>query len=129
MLTTDVRDLGEVPAQALFRRQEAADPLPRQVLDVVAPEVLSGERIATIWSGELNRPVAYGGDDLDAFENVIRAVAPPWMAYGMRLMMRSYQHYGMQAKPGDEDTLQTLLGRPMRTYREFVREMLEAWQA
>ncbi|MGH8161950.1 MAG: NmrA/HSCARG family protein, partial [Gammaproteobacteria bacterium] len=60
------------------------------------PEILTGDRIAAIWAKVLNRPVAYGGGDLDAFETGMRSAMPPWMAYDMRLMMRSFQTCGMK---------------------------------
>lgn len=127
VLAVDTRDLGEVAARTLLRRQHAAEPLPRQTLDVAAPEVLTADTIAGIWSELLGRPVAYGGDDLDAFESGIRAFMPGWMAHDLRLMMRSFQTEGMGAAPGDDGTLQELLGRPMRSYRRFAQEISATW--
>jgi hypothetical protein len=34
----------------------------------------------------------------------------------------------MKAEPGDLDRLAGLLGRPMRSYRDFARETLERWR-
>lgn len=128
VLTVDTRDLAEVAARALLARQQAAEPVPQQTLDVTAPETLTGASIATIWAEILDRTVTYGGDDLDTFEAGIRTVMPGWMAYDMRLMMRSYQTYGMSAAPGDDAKLQALLGRPMRSYREFAHQTAQSWQ-
>lgn len=127
VLAVDTRDLGEVAARALLRRQDAAEPLPRQTLDVVAPEVLTADAIASIWSDLLGRPVAYGGDDLNGFEAGIRAFIPGWMAHDLRLMMRSFQTEGMNAATGDDGKLQELLGRPMRSYRRFAQETAATW--
>lgn len=127
VLAVDTRDLGEVAALALLRRQQALDSLPRQTLDVVAPEVLTGDAIAAIWAETLTRPVSYAGDDLETFETRMRAFMPGWMAYDLRLMMRSFQTEGMAAVPGDDQKLRMLLGRPMRTYREFARETARSW--
>lgn len=127
VLAVDTRDLGEVAARALLRRQDAAEPLPRQTLDVVAPEVLTADAIAGIWSDLLGRPVAYGGDDLDAFEAGVRAFIPGWMAHDLRLMMHSFQTEGIVAAPGDDGRLQELLGRPMRSYRQFAQETAATW--
>lgn len=129
VLAVDTRDLGEIAAKALLRRREAAQPLPSETLDVVAPEVLSGDAIAEIWGQILNRPVSYAGDDLDAFESQMRWFMPGWMAYDLRLMMRSFQTEGMTAAPGNDDQLQALLGRPLRSYREFARETAQSWAA
>lgn len=128
VLTVDTRDLAEVAARALLRRQESTESLPRQTLDVVAPEVLTGDTIAAIWAETIARPVSYGGDDLDAFETQMRSFMPGWMAYDLRLMMRSFQVDGMAATPGADHDLHSLLGRPMRSYREFARQTAQSWE-
>lgn len=127
VLAVDTRDLGEVSARALLRRQAADVPLPRETLDVVSPEVLTADSIATTWSEVLGVPVSYGGDDLDTFEMGMRAFMPGWMAHDLRLMMRSFQTEGMAAAPGNDEKLQTLLGRPMRSYRQFAQETAASW--
>ncbi len=48
--------------------------------------------------------------------------SPSWMAYDMRLMMAGIQKHGMQAAEGAVERLQTILGRPLRSYEAFVRE-------
>jgi uncharacterized protein YbjT (DUF2867 family) len=127
VLAVDVRDLGEVAARTLLRRQEADGPLPRETLDVASPETLTADSIAATWSEVLGVPVSYGGDDLEAFETGMRAFVPGWMAHDLRLMMRSFQTEGMAAAPGDDEKLQALLGRPMRSYREFALETAASW--
>lgn len=127
VLAVDTRDLAEVAAQALLSRQQAPDPLPRQTLDVTAPETLTGTSIAEIWAETVGRPVTYGGDDLNTLETGLRTVMPGWMAYDMCLMMRDFQTHGMAAAPGDDAHLQALLGREMRSYRDFARETARSW--
>jgi hypothetical protein len=51
------------------------------------------------------------------------------MAYDLRAMMHRYQQDGAVATSTDLSRLTTLLGRPPRTYRDFVRETVRAWQA
>lgn len=101
-------------------------PLPPRTLDLVGPEALSGDSVARIWSQELQREVRYGGDDLEGFERQMTTFMPGWMAYDMRVMMAGIQKYGMRPDPGTVDTLQEQLGRPLRTYRGFVREILNS---
>ena len=48
------------------------------------------------------------------------------MAYDMRLMMSGIQKHGMRPEPGTVETLQKQLGRLLRTYRDVVRELLNA---
>lgn len=127
VLATDTRDLGEVAAVSLLRRMRAGEALPSETLDVVAPEVLTGESIAEIWGEALNRPVVYGGGDLDSFESQLRQFVPAWMARDLRLMMHRFQTDGMRAAPGTDQRLRELLGRPMRSYRDFAREVAASW--
>jgi hypothetical protein len=43
----------------------------------------------------------------------------------MRLMMAGIQKFGMRAE-GAADRLQAVLGRPLRTYADFVKEAVAA---
>ena len=114
----DERDLGEVAALALIRRAQSDGPLPLERINVVGPETLTGEAVARIWSEVLGRPVAYGGDDTAGFERNLQAFMPGWMAYDMRLMAERFLTDGMVPEAGDVARLTTLLGRPLRTYRD-----------
>jgi len=127
-LMVDVRDPGEVAAAALLERQRADHGLPTDVIDVVDPEVLTGDGLARIWTEVLEREVSYGGDDvLDGLEQQLTAFMPGWMAYDMRLMMRRFQVDGMLAAPGTDERLRALLGRPMRSYRDFATDTAATW--
>jgi nucleoside-diphosphate-sugar epimerase len=63
----DTRDIAEA-ALSLLKREHAAGPLAREVIELVGPDPLTGEAIAGIWSEVLGRQIRYGGDDLAAFE-------------------------------------------------------------
>ena len=119
----DARDLGEVAALALIRREQAAGPLPLDRINVVGPETLTGENVAAIWSEVLSRPVAYGGGDTAGFERNLRQFMPAWMAYDMRLMAERFLSDGMVPKAGDVERLTSMLGRPLRRYRDLAAEI------
>jgi uncharacterized protein YbjT (DUF2867 family) len=123
----DTRDIAEIAAERLLRREQAASPLPRETIDVVGPDALTGPAIAGIWAELLNKPVRYAGDPA-AFEQQVRAHAPSWAAYDMRLMGARFQSDGMAADPGDVDRMTVLLGHPPRSYRDFAAETAQAWQ-
>jgi uncharacterized protein YbjT (DUF2867 family) len=125
----DVRDIGEVAARELLRREQAAGPLPSDSWSLVGPDPLTGRLLASIWADALGRPVRYGGDDLDALEARMKAAAPDWLAYDMRLMMRRYQQDGAVASTDEVARLATLLGRPPRTYRDFAATQAREWSA
>ncbi|VWD04953.1 SDR family oxidoreductase [Burkholderia contaminans] len=116
----DVRDIAEVAAIELIRRNDAPGKLPVETLDLVGPDTLTGPQLASIWSEILGRPVAYGGDDPAAFENNLAGFIPKWMAYEMRLMAERYVSDGMVPQAGDVERLTAILGRPLRTYRDFA---------
>jgi uncharacterized protein YbjT (DUF2867 family) len=116
----DARDIAEVAAIELVRRHDAAQPLPLERINVVGPDTLTGNDVAAIWSDVLGRPIAYGGDDTARFEANLRQFMPAWMAYDMRLMSERFLSDGMVPAAGDVERLTALLGRPLRTYREFA---------
>lgn len=116
----DVRDIGEIAAIELIHRKNATRPLPLERINLVGPDTLTGADVAAIWSDVLQRPVAYGGDDTAAFEQNLRNVMPGWMAYDMRLMSERFLSDGMVPEAGDVARLTAMLGRPLRSYREFA---------
>lgn len=125
----DARDIAEVAAIELIRRDFGAATLPREIINLVGPETLTGEKLAVIWSEALGRPVIYGGDDPTGFEQNLAQVMPPWMAYEMRLMAERYVSNGMVPDVGDVERLTTILGRPPHSYREFASQVAAAQAA
>ncbi|WP_434695049.1 NmrA family NAD(P)-binding protein [Pseudomonas sp. Z1-14] len=117
----DARDIADVAVAELLRRDRASAPLERITLDLVGPQALTGASVAKIWSAALGREIAYGGDDVAAFEAQMASFGPAWLAYDMRLMMAGIQQFGMTSE-GAVDRLQAILGRPLRSYEAFVRE-------
>lgn len=116
----DVRDIGEIAAIELLRRDSAAGPLPLERINLVGPDTLTGADVAAIWTEVLGRPVAYGGNDSAAFEQNLRQFMPPWMAYDMRLMAERFLSDGMVPEAGDVARLTEMLKRPLRSYRDFA---------
>jgi len=118
----DVRDIAEIAALELLRREQAAEPLPVDRINLVGPQVLTGTDIAAIWSDVLARPINYGGDNTEGFEQNLKQFVPAWMAYDMRLMGERFLTNGMLPEADDVERLTTLLGRPLRQYRDFALE-------
>ncbi|MGO6725048.1 SDR family oxidoreductase [Rhizobium ruizarguesonis] len=118
----DVRDIAEIAALELLRREQAAEPLALERINLVGPETLTGADIAAIWSDVLARPIHYGGDNTEGFEQNLKQFMPGWMAYDMRLMGERFLTDGMLPEAGDVERLTALLGRPLRSYRAFAAE-------
>lgn len=119
----DARDIAEVAAIELIRRDQAPGKLPTETLNLVGPDTLTGSDVATIWSDVLGRPVAYDGDDPTGFEHNLANFMPKWMAYEMRLMAERFVGDGMIPEAGDVERLTEILGRPLHTYREFAAQV------
>lgn len=123
----DVRDIGDAAARELLRRERSEAPLPRETYELVGPDALTAQKIVEIWSEVLGKTVGYGGDDLDVLEQRMKAFAPGWLAYDMRLMMARYQQDGAVASAVEVERLAALLGRSPRSYREFAVEVASTW--
>lgn len=122
----DARDIAEVAAIELICRDKAPGKLPIETINLVGPDTLTGPDIATIWAETLGRPVSYGGDDPSGFERATASFAPRWMAYEMRLMAERWVSDGMIPEAGDVERLAKILGRPLRTYRDFAAAIAQA---
>lgn len=119
----DTRDIGEIAALELIRRESSAAALPTEIINLVGPDTLTSTDVSGIWSDVLGRSIAYGGDDPAGFERNLRNFMPAWMAYDMRLMSERFVTDGMRPESGDVERLTTLLGRPLRSYRAFAAEL------
>lgn len=122
----DARNIAEVAAIELIRRNRAAGKLPTETINLVGPDTLTGSDLAAIWADILGRPVAYGGDDPTGFEQNLANFMPKWMAYEMRLMAERYVSDGMIPKADDVERLTKILGRPLHSYRSFATEIARA---
>ncbi|QIO52874.1 NmrA/HSCARG family protein [Rhizobium leguminosarum bv. trifolii] len=118
----DVRDIAEIAALELLRREQSAEPLALDRINLVGPQTLTGADIAAIWSDVLARPIHYGGDNTEGFEQNLKQFMPAWMAYDMRLMGERFLTDGMLPEAGDVERLTKLLGRPLRSYSAFAAE-------
>jgi uncharacterized protein YbjT (DUF2867 family) len=119
----DARDVGEIAAIELLRREQSTAPLPTDRINLVGPDTLTGASAAAIWSDVLGRTIAFPGNDTAGFEQNLRAFMPSWMAFDMRLMAERFVSDGMLPDAGDVDRLTALLGRPLRTYRDHIAQI------
>lgn len=119
----DARDIAEVAAIELIRRDQAPGKLPIETINIVGPDTLTGTGAAAIWADVLGRPVTYGGDDPSGFEANMGNFLPKWMAYEMRVMAERYVSDGMVPQQSDRERLAKILGRPLHTYRDAIAEI------
>ena len=119
----DARDVGEVAALELIRRAQSATSLPINYINLVGPDTLTGAGAAAVWTEVLGRTIAFPGNDTAGFEKNLRQFMPNWMAFDMRLMAERFLTEGMLPDAGDVDRLTTMLGRPLRSYRDYVAQL------
>ncbi|GGI28212.1 SDR family oxidoreductase [Bradyrhizobium guangdongense] len=119
----DARDIAEVAAIELIRRDRASEKLPVETINLVGPDTLTGPGVAKIWSDLLGRPIVYGGDDPSGFEQSMARFLPKWTAYEMRLMAERYVTDGMIPEAGNVERLTGMLGRPLHSYRDFAAQI------
>jgi len=119
----DIRDIAEAAAITLTSEGHYG-----KTYNLNGPEVLSGTKMASIWSRLLGKEIRYSGDDMDAFEEQMRKRAPSWSAFDIRMMFQGYLERGFVAEAGDVETLTDLLGHPPRGYEDFARETALNWQ-
>jgi len=122
----DVRDIAEVAALSLIERENAEAPLPTKIIEIHGPDVMTSESAVALWSNILGKKVAYPGDDLRAAEERFRSTMPSAAAYDVVSMFRGFQRHGMVADPKAVDSVRQLLGRPLRTYRQYAEEAAKA---
>jgi len=122
----NARDIAEVAAIELIRRDQASEKLPVETINLVGPDTLTGAGVAKIWSDLLGRPIVYAGDDPGAFEQNMASFMPKWAAYEMRLMAERYVSDGMIPGDGDVARLTRILGRPLHSYRDFATRIAAA---
>jgi uncharacterized protein YbjT (DUF2867 family) len=119
----DVRDIAEASAIAL-----TTDGHLGRTYNLNGPEVLSGARVASMWSGLLGKTISYPGEDMDRFEADFRQHSPAWSAFDIRMMFQGYLERGFAAEDGDVAALTALLGHAPRRYEDFAKETALAWQ-
>jgi uncharacterized protein YbjT (DUF2867 family) len=123
----DTRDIAEIAVTSLLRRSRSSTPLPREVIELVGPDALTGDTVAAIWSDVLGRPVKHAGNDLPAFEKNMATRMPSWAAYDLRLMLGRFHSDGMLAKRGTLETMTGLLGHAPRSYRDLAEQAAVTW--
>jgi uncharacterized protein YbjT (DUF2867 family) len=120
----DVRDIAEAAAIVLTAGGHEG-----QTYNLVGPQPCTGTSTAEAWGRALGKPIAYAGDDLDAWEAQSLQYLPPWMVFDFRLMYAFFQKSGLKATDADIQRLTKLLGHAPRSFDEFTAETARAWRA
>lgn len=117
----DARDIAEAGAIALTESGHAG-----KAHVLVGSERLTSQAAAAIWSEALRRPIR-AAEGTEAWEEATRAFAPPWMHYDLSRMYKGFGEHGLCGRPEDVEAVTALLGRPPRSYRNYVLEKAAEW--
>lgn len=120
----DVRDIAEAAAISLTEEGHEG-----QTYDIVSPTTISGPGNAALWSKLLGKEIKYTGHNFDQWEQGMRAKAPSWSAFDLRMMFQGYFDRGFASTETEVARLTKLLGHAPRSYEEFANETAEAWKA
>ena len=118
----DVRDIAEAAAIALTTSKHEG-----QSYDLVGPQLMTGELTAQVWSRALGKPIAYGGNDLDAWHKTALTYMPEWLAFDARYMYKVFQEGRFKASPEAIARLTAMLGHAPRSFEAFATETAAAW--
>jgi uncharacterized protein YbjT (DUF2867 family) len=119
----DVRDIAEAAAITLTTPGHEG-----QTYNVVGPQAHTGISTAEVWSRALGKPVAYGGNDLNAWEQQSLQFLPAWMVFDFRLMYEFFQDKGLKASRSDIEKQTKLLGHAPRSFEDFAMETARLWK-
>lgn len=119
----DVRDIADAAVAGL-----AAASAARQTYILAGPTAETGASTAATWSTHLGRPIAYGGDDLEAWERTNLQYLPAWMVFDFKMMYAYFQEHGLQATPAEMAATERLMGHPARSFDAFAGETAAAWK-
>ena len=120
----DVRDIAEAAAISLTEEGHEG-----QTYDIVSPLTISGPGNAALWSKLLGKEIKYTGHNFDQWEQGMRAKAPSWSAFDLRMMFQGYFDRGFASTETEVARLTKLLGHAPRSYEDFATETAKAWNA
>lgn len=114
----DIRDIADVAVAALTRDGHSG-----RRYALAGPDALTGPSIAGSWSSHLGRPVAYLGDNLEAWGAQVAQMLPEWLVHDLKIMYAHFQKHGLIATAEELELLEGILGRPLRIFDAFVAEV------
>ncbi len=114
----DTRDVGYAMAEAVLTKAEGE-------FRVFGPEVLSGDKVAAIYTRVLGKPVKYLGNDLERWAAFKNGAFPPWSLNALHNMYAYSQRVGMVPEKGEAQC--RLMPAQLRTFESFVTELKAAW--
>jgi len=120
----DTGDIADAAVRALTENGHAG-----KTYTLAGPDPLTGTDCAAEFAKALGKPVAYAGDDLEAWAKSMEPYLPKWAVYDYRLMYAMFQAKGLRATPAQLDETRAILGREPRKFSDYVRDAVAAWKS
>jgi uncharacterized protein YbjT (DUF2867 family) len=118
----DVRDIADCAINALTKSGHEG-----RTYEVHGPDTLNGEGIAKTYTKHLGREIRYSGDNIDTWAEKSKDMMPEFLIADMRIMYQFFQENGMIASKDDLEKTEMLLGRKLRSFDDFVKEITLEW--
>jgi len=108
----DLEDVGEAAAKVLMEEK-----FENGVFECSGPQALTQDQVAGVISGVIHRPVRAMNQDLQTWvENAQRSGMD---SYQVDTLAKMFHYYGQYGLVGNSRVLESILGRPARTLKEF----------
>ncbi|GAB3896936.1 SDR family oxidoreductase [Spirosoma agri] len=118
--TIDIRDIAAVAAEALTGSGHE-----RNIYTLTGPEALTHTEMANTLSAALERPVSFVDVPATAMRDaLLNAGFPAWQADGL---LEDYAHYSRNEASGITSDVETVTGKPPRTFATFAHEYAPAF--
>jgi len=120
----DVRDIADAAVNALTSQAHEG-----KTYTLHGPDVHTGIGTAKIYSRYLERPINYGGDDLDVWSKQALTMLPEWMVHDFRIMYEYFQQNGFTATYQELAEQEKVIGHLPRTFETFLEEITPSWKS
>jgi uncharacterized protein YbjT (DUF2867 family) len=94
--------------------------------NLVGPDIVTSADCAAIWSHALGRTIDYV-QDIGIWKEIVKPFMPAWKVYDLGLMYEKFSRIGMLGTEADVDRVTGLLGRPPKSYEEYVNDRIAEW--
>lgn len=118
----DVRDLADVAALAFSDPERHC----AKAWTLCGAGPLSLDAVAAVLTEELGRQIAYKPASIVGYARHLKRRAMPWGQIAVQTILHVGLRFGQGAS--EDPTLSSLLGRPPRPLREYIRDHADLWR-
>lgn len=114
----DIRDIASIAAEALTAAGHE-----NKVYNITGPEALTHIELAALFSEVLDKPIQFIDITPEEMKTALLSVGfPLWQADGL---IEDYAHYSRNEASEVDATVENILGKPARQFKNFVEDFAE----